>query len=345
MKRLAFEHQLGEPQVVYTSRNAPSLSRLFGIFSLFTGCLIIGLFLYLFTSTDLLSLWPFWQIVLILLVGAAWLLMGAWITVASFRSRKLSVVVCSEGVMYARGKMQFIRWEQITEFWKDTKADKNATFSHAYTLLLLDGTSWTLSDDLLNVEELGAIVEDEVISHLLPRASATYLAGKPVSFGTLILGQWGISVQGKQDEWRVLPWGLVQRLHLDDTSLSLYKIGEFWAWITLPVSTIPNAGVLKRLAELVLLEHDPDTLSRLIAQYHAGVPLGFGRLRLRLHGVEIIDDKIFIPWSEVAGIGIGEREVIVRRKGYADRWYAIPLAAISNASLLKDFIDYLLSQA
>lgn len=344
MKRLAFKHQLGEPQVVYTSRDAPSVSRLFAISSLFISCLIIGLFLYFFTYTNLLNSWSFWQIALILIVGAAWLAIGVWIIFTSLRSRKPSVVVCSEGLMYTRGKRHIIRWEEIMEFWKDIKADREATSSHTYMLRLLDDTTWTFTDDLVNVEELGAIVEDEVMSHLLPRASAAYLAGKPVTFGALILGQWGMSVQSEQEGWRILPWALVQRLHLDETSLSLYKIGEFWAWATLVVSSLPNVGTLKRLAELVLLEHDPNTLSRLIEQYRAGVPVAFGRLRLHLRGVDIIDDKTFIPWNEVAGIGIGESEVIIRRKGESGRWYAIPLALVSNASLLKDFIDYLLSQ-
>ena len=339
MIRLALEHQLGEPQVVYTSRNAASLSRLFGIFALCIGCLIIGLFLYLFTATDLLSSWSIWQIGLVLLVAALWLVIGGWITVASLRSRKTSVVVCSDGLIYNKGKLHVTHWEQIIEFWKDI--DKNGVSSHTYMLRLLNGTTWTFNDELTNVQQFGAIVEDEVMSHLLPRASAAYLAGKALSFGALTIGQWGISVPNGRKKWRVLPWGLVQRLQLDDTSLSIYRIGEPSAWVTLPVSSLSNAGIFKRLAELVLLEHHPATLTQLIAQYQAGTPVVFGRLRIHPHGVDIMDDKVYMPWNEVAGIGVGESEVIIRRTGSSGRWYAIPLVLISNATLLKDFIEYL----
>jgi hypothetical protein len=41
-------------------------------------------------------------------------------------------------------------------------------------------------------------------------------------------------------------------LHLDDASLSIYKVGEFWDWATIAISEIPNVGVLKRLADEVV---------------------------------------------------------------------------------------------
>src|SRR5947209_10981897 len=90
-QRVAFVHRLGKVQVMYASRDRLSLSRLFGFTALFLGCLIIILFL--FTSTFLLSSWPPWQILLIPLIGAVWLAVGAWITLTSLRLRKLCVVV------------------------------------------------------------------------------------------------------------------------------------------------------------------------------------------------------------------------------------------------------------
>ena len=339
IQRIALAHRLGKPQVIYTSRNASSLSRVFGFLALLIGCLVIGLFLYFFTSTDLLSSWSLWQIALILLVSAAWLAIGAWITFASVRSHKLSVVVCPEGLIYIKSKIHIMRWEQIAEFWKDIKIDRKAQLSHVYTLHLLDGTTWIFTDDLVNVGELGAIVEDELLCQLLPYASAAYLAGKPLSFGAITLSRWGVSVQ--KEESRALPWGLVQRLHLDDSSLSLYKIGEFWDWVTLPVATIPNVGVLKSLVELVLLEHAPAALSMQIARYRAGLPINFGKLQMSLRGVGIIDGETVIPWNEIIGIGVGPGEVILKRRGNFAGWYTIPLSSVSNVQLLKDFLDYL----
>lgn len=340
IQQVASVYRLGKPQLVYSSPATSSLSRLFGFFALFIGLLILGLFFYLFTSTDLLSSWSVWQIALILLVSAAWLLIGAWITFASFRTRRLSVVVCSDGLIYIKGSVHTMRWEQIKEFWKDIKPGKDAQLTRVYTLRLLDDTSWIFTDDLINVGELGAIVEDEITHHLLPRASAAYLAGKVMYFGTLTLSPWGISVQSGQEEQRALPWGLLQRLHLDDTSLSLYQIGAFWDWVTLPVATIPNVSVLKYLVELVLLEHNPEALSTLIEHYRSGLPVSFGRLQISQRGVDIIDGKITFPWQEIASISVGASEVMLRRKGRPLAWYAIPLSSVSHVPLLKDFLEY-----
>ena len=247
-QRVAFVHRLGKAEVMYTSRNNPSLSRLFGFLALFIGCLVIVLFL--FNYTPLLSWWPLWQASLIPLIGMAWLAVGAWITLASARSRKQYVVVCTEGLLYIRGKMHSIHWDQVMALWKDITTASKGSISHSYTLHLTDGATWTFTDDLVNVEELGAILEDEVTNHLLPHVLAAYHTGLPIHFAAISLSVHGISVQG--EEQRFLPWSHVQHLHLDEASLSIYKIGGFWDWATIPISEIPNVGVLKRLADEVV---------------------------------------------------------------------------------------------
>ena len=248
-QRVAFVHRLGKVQVMYASRDSLSLSRLFGLSTLFLGCLII--ILYLFTSTFLLSAWPLWQALLIPLIGAAWFAVGAWITLTSLRSRKLCVVVCSEGLINIRGKVQhIIRWDQIMELWKDFTTDGKGRVSHSYTLHLTDGVTCAFTDELENVEELGAMVEDEVTDRLFPHLLVAYRTGIPIHFAAITLTPHGISVQGEGQ--RLLPWSHIQHLHLDEASLSIYKIGGFWDWATIPISEIPNVGVLKRLADQVL---------------------------------------------------------------------------------------------
>ena len=247
-QQVAFVYRLGKAQVMYASRNNLSLSRVFGFFALLMGCIIIVLFL--FTYTLFLSWWPLWQASLIPLIGLAWLGVGAWITLTSARSRKLCVVVCSEGLICIRGKMHIMRWEQIMALWKDITTSSKGRVSHSYTLQLTDGTTWTFNSDLVNVEELGAIIEDEVANHMLPYLLSAYRTGIPIHFGAITLSVHGISVQAGGQ--RVLPWSYVQRLHLDDASLSIYKVGGPWDWATLPISEIPNVGVLKRLADEVV---------------------------------------------------------------------------------------------
>jgi hypothetical protein len=146
--------------------------------------------------------------------------------------------------------MHIIRWDQIMALWKDLTIDSKGSISHSYTLHLTDGATWIFSDDLVNVGELGAIIEDEVTNHLLPRVLATYRTGITIHFGDITLSVHGFSVHG--GEHRILPWSHVHRLHLDDASLSIYKVGEFWDWATIAISEIPNVGVLKRLADEVV---------------------------------------------------------------------------------------------
>lgn len=250
-QRVAFVRRLGKAQVMYASRNNLSLSRAFGFLALLIGCLIIVLFLFIYTP--FLSSWPLWQVSLIPLIGLAWLGLGAWITLTSVRSRKLYVVLCSEGLLYIRGKIHAIRWDQIMALWKDITIDSKGSPSHVYTLHLTDGAIWTFTDDLVNVEELGTIIEDEVTNHVLPRVLTAYHTGTPIQFGDITLSVQGISVQrGGQ---RFLPWSHVRHLHLDDASLSIYRVGEFWDWATIPISEIPNVVVLKRLADKVMKAH------------------------------------------------------------------------------------------
>lgn len=146
--------------------------------------------------------------------------------------------------------MHIMRWDQIMALWKDITTDSKGRVSHSYTLHLTDGVTWTFTGDLVNVEELGAILEDEVTNHLLPHVLVAYRTGIPIHFAAITLSVHGISVQGEGQ--RFLPWSHVQHLHLDEASLSIYKIGGFWDWATIPISEIPNVGVLKRLADEVV---------------------------------------------------------------------------------------------
>jgi hypothetical protein len=340
-RKLAFVHKLGSPQIMYTSPKASSLPRVPGFLALFIACSLVALFLYLYTSTDLLSSWLWWQFALAGLIIVAWLVIGSWIILTPAFSRRLSVVVCPQGLIYSKGKKHIIRWEQVVEFWKDIRIAEQATVSHSYTLRLLDGTTWMFNDSLANDAELGAIMEDEVIQRLVPVATTAYLAGKALAFGEITISQWGISVRRRQEKQRALPWGLVQRLHLDDTSLSFYKVGEFWAWMTLPVAEVPNVGVLKRMVEQALLDHDPAALSEMIAQYSVGLPVFFGDLSFSLQGIAVPHADRFIPWSEVLNVEVGESGVVITRGGKYGGRYIIPLMLISKVSLLKDFIYYL----
>jgi len=236
----------------------------------------------------------------------------------------------------AGGKTNIIRWDQIEVVLKDIKADSKTGFSRSYTVCLRDSSTWTFTSELSNVEELAAIVEDKVTRHFLPRTLAAYHAGRPVHFADTTLISQGISGQGGR---RLLPWRDVDRLHIDDAAVSIYKIGEFWDWSTTPTSKVPNVGVLKRLVDQIMRERANSQLPRVIAIYKAGLPVVFGRLSVSLRGIDInYGREMLLPWSEIASIGVGESEVIIERK--ETLWEALPLSMISDAWTLKELLDY-----
>jgi hypothetical protein len=51
-----------------------------------------------------------------------------------------------------------------------------------------------------------------------------------------------------------------------------------------------------------------------------------------------------LPWNEIASVGVGEHEVIIRRKSRQPEWYTIPLWQVSDAAELKALIDYIMRE-
>lgn len=330
---IAAAYQLGSPQKSYQPQKQATLYRFIGFCGLTFGCLIVIFFFM--TYSALLDSLAVWQTLLIPVVGVTWLLLGFWILLSS--ASRVSIFVCPAGLIYVRRKAEIIRWDQIERLWKDIRVSKQTVVERLYTLRRSDDTLFLFTSELQDMETLGRLVEEEVTRRLLPRAIAAYRAGGPVVFDEVVVSVRGIGIkQGR----RLLYWDDLAKVDIDETTCTFYKVGEREKWATVMIASIPNVRVLVGLIEHAKSERERYRSPHFVA-YHAGLTVLFGQLSISMQGVDMGDGRGILPWSEIAGIGIGEREVMIRKKGQNMEWYALPIWQVKDVPALKELLDYI----
>ena len=334
-QRLASQYQLGEFQAVYEPGKDPWLVRLPGLFALLVGA---ALLYYFFSAYDaIFSSWPTWQMVFVPLIGCGWLGVGLWMILSPWFPSEQRVFVYQDGLVYAAHKAEVIRWSQMERLWKDVRFDRKMRCS--YVVRRNDRAFFAFKSDLRESEKLGTRLEEEITRRLLPRAIAAFEAGDAVLFDEIALSKRWLRVrQGSKK----LAWRDFAGLRNDDQTLKLYKKGLPDAWATLKVVAIPNVAVLSGLIEHAQREA---TLSLQIVAYRSGLPVTFGPLTINQQGVKIEHGAAILPWDEIAAIGVGASELIIRRKDSPKNWYAFPLWMISDVPGLTELLNYILRTA
>ena len=330
--------RLGKPSEVFLPTKIPLLALALGPFCVLVGLLIIGAFLLF--SQILYTWWFWWQADFIPFVGCLWIVAGLWFMLTPLLQRRVRVAVCPRGLIYIQQRAEAIPWETISSFWKDIHKDVNGNTTYAYRVQRKDST-FVFTQEIRSVEGLGRLIEREVAQRLLPQAIATFDKGIFVVFDEIAIDKRGIRVMHKDAP---LFWDDVEHVGINQEVVSIYKKGEYWDWVTLPVARIANVAVLKGLIAYARKEHDTGPLQRMIAAYNAGFPLSFGSITLSRNGVEFA--KHTLAWSEIGGIGIGEREVMIKRPSSVwgeDEWEIFPMHTITDAALLKRLVDYVLT--
>ncbi len=334
----AVEHQLGMPRILYETGKASRLHMLLGPGALVAGCAIVGGYNFLYN--DVFSWWPTWQALLVLLVGVAWLMVGIWIILTPLVSPRVHVYLCPNGLIYSRRRLAVIRWNAITRLWKYVTITKKNAISYAYTIQRDDGAQFVLKKELPYVERLGGFLEREVARQLLPHAIANYVKGVAQDYGAITVTRTGIEVR---QERRVLPWSEVEGINVDKATVSILRKGDSWDWTTLSIARVPNVSVLKGLVEHVMQRTFVSRVPEITA-YEAGFSVFFGKLGINKAGISLNNGEEMLPWGEVASVGVGESEVMIRRKGPLGQWYTFPIWMISDAPALKELVDYVMSR-
>ena len=334
LSRIATQYQLGSPQAIYEARKETWPHRLPGIVALLIGIAVLAYFFHAYDS--LFIFWPAWQMVLVPLIGAGWIIVGLWILLAPWLTPEARVFVYTEGLIYVTRKYEVIRWGQMERLWKDIHFDrKNRKFS-SYVIRRNDQAFFVLKPNLIDGEKLGALLEREITSRLLPRAITAFDAGDPIVFEDIAVSLRGLRVkQGSKK----LSWNEFERIHIDEQTVDIYKKGQVDAWASLKVAAIPNVEILRGLARYAQQELQYRQVPA-IAAYRAGLSVAFGPLTLSQRGVVI--NNATLAWSEIAGIAVGESEVMIKRKGNPPTWHVFPLWRIPAFSSLKELIDYIM---
>ncbi|BCL82069.1 hypothetical protein ccbrp13_45340 [Ktedonobacteria bacterium brp13] len=374
----AHAHRLGVPRIMYEPYKESRLYLVVGPFAMVVASLILGF--YWFYYALVFSWWPAWQHMVVLSIGLAWLLIGLWTLLTPLTTPHLCIYLCPKGLIYSRGKLEVIRWDQIALLYKELRssdqlvhhssstASKTSKTSNApispllnYTVLRDDGKHFVLNGDLPHLDRLGGFMEREIARYLLPGAISTYEAGLAQAFGALLVDARGLTLRNmvagnmsdaaaKASATRSLPWSEFERVVLDDTTLSIYRRDDSWAWVTLSVSGIPNLWIFKGLTEHIIKYlripiTEPVAIEQTarpsqFAAYDAGFTLFFGALSLSKDGVRLSNELELVPWEEIASFGVGESEVILKRIGTVDQWYTLPLWTVADLPLLRQAIDY-----
>jgi hypothetical protein len=246
--------------------------------------------------------------------------------------------IFSRGFIYHRRKTEIKRWQQVEVFWKEFRTHKKIK-ERRYTLKCDDGSIFVLSSQLEEFELLAHFL-DKVIKHrwLAAYISAYYHAEK-LDFQEVMLDVQGLHIKSAQ---RWLPWQNFSDTILDEATLSIYDAGEAHKlWTALPSAQLPNAEALQNLLEHIQIDldryHSPQ-----VTAYLAGAQINFGKLSIGSQGIILHNVRETLPWNDIASIGIGESEVIIRRHGTIQEWYAVPLWTIDNAAELKDLLEYIM---
>lgn len=351
----AYAHRLGVPRILYEPRHGSHLYLILSSFAFIVSAFIIGAYAFLYEQV--FSNWPLWQCWMVVGIGIAWFCIGLWMLMEPMVSGQVRIYLCPKGLIYIKHDYEVIRWDGIIQLSKEITLGRKATMLYRYNIMRDDGKTFPLESDLPHLDRLGGFMEREITRHLLPRAIQAYNAGESPTFANFIVTVQGIIARQEQQR---LSWFEFDRVSIDETTISIYRLGETWAWVTLNISDFPNVWIFKGLLEYATKNArtpSPRPLSTLplssiqvpekpshLRAYDAGRAISFGPLSISLDGVSIHNDATLLPWEEIASFGIGEREVIIKRIGASTQWYTLPIWTISDVPRLKQLIDYALFQ-
>lgn len=332
----ASQQRLGRPQAACGPRKASMFSRLPGSICVLVGGLLIVVFFFLYDN--IFSWWSLWQQTLLPGIGIAWIATGIWLLLTPLLYPPTRVFICSDGLIYATRKKEPVPWELIMGLWKIPASSQTNDAAYAYTIRRVDGKTFELATELSNLALLGERLEDEVTRRLLPRAIATYKSGAPLYFGDIAVIPQGISTRRGS---KLLAWDKVENVMLNDATVSIHRKGDSRAWETMDIAEVPNASIFKGIVDYILREHARNQHPH-IAAFNEGNAICFGGLSISRQEIELHDNQLRLPWGEVAGIGVGENEVIIHARGKVQGWYILPLWRLSDMPRLQELVEYIM---
>ena len=345
VRRAATARGLGMPEAIYLPKDLTLLYVLAGSLLIAIGALIIFAFSYFFTT--IFSWWPRWQSLSIPVLGLGWIAVGLWIFLSPLLSPVPRVFVFSNGFVWVKRKAEAVPWDWMEKVWKKVEPNKRGAMVRSYIVRTSNDAMYLFNEPLPHIEQLGARLEQELVSRCLPPAITLYTTGVPLIFGEIILSVQGLGVKRGR---KILPWKEIEKIVIDDSYISVYAYASARgarAPSIQPiahVARIPNVEVLRGLIEYIKEAWRP-VQSPLLIAYNSGTRVFFGALSISVEGVELHAQKKFLPWSDIASVSVGEHDVLIRKHSHDWEWYTIPTWAISDIEEFKFLIEQVVLKA
>lgn len=177
--------------------------------------------------------------------------LGAGVTLwqKSRRVKGLEVLAFTRGLARVQGgSVEVFRWEDIRSVTRIVRSSSDGGNSHeaAVQLVLADDEGWqfVLDNNIYQLEELRALVEERTLPQLLPPMAKALGDGQVVPFGTVAL-----SLDGFHAGKEMLPWTQYDRGLVEGGKLKVYALDQRRPFHVVSTAAVPNVHVLLIIAD------------------------------------------------------------------------------------------------
>jgi hypothetical protein len=191
-----------------------------------------------------------------LVVSLGAILIAIFFAFLWYRGFSTRVQVYEHGFAYTRGnKTHNFRWDEIEAIWQHVVTYRlrllifyvPVSTGYKYTIRKTTGETIKLTNSIGKVAELGPLIQEQVLKHMMPRAIETYNNGGTLQFGKLSISKMGIN-NGKE----TLPWDQVKGVQIDSGYIIVKKTGKWMRWVGADVAKIPNLFLFISLVDRIV---------------------------------------------------------------------------------------------
>jgi hypothetical protein len=191
-----------------------------------------------------------------LVVSLAALLIAAFFAFLWYNDYSKRVQVYEHGFAYTKGNSTHnVRWDEIEAIWQHVITYRIRVIifyipiitAHQYTIRKTGGEHIKLTNSIGKIGEIGTLIQEQALQHMLPRAIETYNNGGTLQFGKLSISKQGIT-KGKE----TLPWDQVKDVQIGEGYVTIKKNGKWLRWAGIDVSKVPNPFLFITLVDRIV---------------------------------------------------------------------------------------------
>lgn len=170
-----------------------------------------------------------------------------------------SAVVYEQGLARSTlAKLRAMRWDQVDSVTIQVTGSATGGYSASYRYVLRDrnGEHIRLDDSLSNVHELGAIVRQQTLPHIMNRLWPLFESGKPVQFGAYSVSK----AEGIRRGRKCLRWDEIASFSVSNGIVRVRtQRGGLFSGLRTPIGRIPNIDALVRIVDYMAEGQPPES--------------------------------------------------------------------------------------